>query len=139
MYTGSGASFTLNFKTGKRPSTLQLLSQDCATNISAHTYPVLTYDSPFIQIINDKEQSVSYAVRCNMTSLKRSNIYDQTDSTNSTIIVKFGARVDLLDSSNQSVSFLKNPVMLALNVTKSFNLSRSSVIIQCLRWAPSPS
>jgi hypothetical protein len=62
-----------------------------------------------------------------MTSLKRSNIYDQSSSTNSTIIVKFCARVDLLDSSNQSVSFLKNPVMLALNVTKSFNFSVANV------------
>jgi len=76
MYTSSGVYFTLNFKTGKHSSTLQILSQDCETNILALPYPVFTYESPVIQNINDKEQSVSYTVRCNVTSLKRSNIYD---------------------------------------------------------------
>jgi surface protein len=123
LYTSSGVLFTLNFKTGKHPMTLQLLAQDCATSIAALTFPVFTYETPVIQIINDKEQSVSYAVRCNITSLKRSNIYDQSNSTNSTLIGKFCARVDLLDASNNSVSFLKNPVILALNVTKSLNFS----------------
>jgi surface protein len=123
MYTSSGVSFTLNFKTGKFPSKLQLLSQDCTTNISALTYPVFAYDSPVVNAINAKEQSVSYAVRCNITSLKRSNIYDQSNSTNSTIVGNFCARVDLLDSSNNSVSFLKNPLLLGLNVTKGLNFS----------------
>jgi hypothetical protein len=122
-YTNSGVTFTLNFKTGKHSSTIQLLSQDCATNISALAYPVFSYESPIIQIINDQEQSVSYTVICNITSLKRSNIYDPSNSTNSTIIGKFCARVDLLDGYNQSVSFLKNPVMLALNVTKRLSFS----------------
>jgi hypothetical protein len=126
-YTSSGVSFTLNFKTGKHSSMLQLLSQDCATNISALTDPVFIYSNPVIQSINDNEQSVSYTVRCSITSLKTSNIYDQSNSTNSTIIGMFCARVDLLDSLNASVSFLKNPVMLALNVTKSFNFSVTDV------------
>jgi hypothetical protein len=129
MYTNSGLFFTLNFITGKRSSTLQLLSQDCTTNILALTYPVFTYESPVIQIINDTDQSVTYAVTCNITSLERSNIYDQSNSTNSTIIARFCARVDLLDSSNQSVSFFKNPLMLVLNVTKSLNFSVTNISI----------
>jgi hypothetical protein len=129
MYTNSGLSFTLNFNTGKRPSTLQLLSQDCTANIFALPYPVFTYKSPVVQIINDKNQSVTYAVRCNITSLLRSNIYDQSYSTNSTIIARFCARVDLLDSSNQSVSFFKNPLMLVLNITKSLNFSVTNISV----------
>jgi hypothetical protein len=108
---------------------LQLLSQDCTANIFALPYPVFTYKSPVVQIINDKNQSVTYAVRCNITSLLRSNIYDQSYSTNSTIIARFCARVDLLDSSNQSVSFFKNPLMLVLNITKSLNFSVTNISV----------
>ena len=45
------------------------------------------------------------------------------------MVGRFCARVDLLDSSNKSVSFLKNPVSLALNVTKSLNFSVTDVSV----------
>lgn len=76
-----------------------------------------------MQDIDMNTQSVSYAISGNLSSLKESNIYEASKSTNKTTVASFCARLDLLDESNKSVSFIKSPVELTLNLTKSLNFS----------------
>jgi hypothetical protein len=69
-----------------------------------------------MQDIDMNTQSVSYAISGNLSSLKESNIYEASKSTNKTTVASFCARLDLLDESNKSVE-------LTLNLTKSLNFS----------------
>jgi len=118
---GEDTSYFLNFTTGKHATRLSVFSSDCVTGVTPPG--VLSVGLPDIVSASTTSQDVAYPYSFNIASLAGSNVYTRASSSAPQAFLVFCARLDLLDNTNQSVSFLNGLVNITLDMSKLVNIT----------------
>jgi len=118
---GEDSSYFLNFTTGKHDTRLSVFASDCVTGVAPSG--VLSFGLPDIISASTTSQDVAYPYSFNIASLASSNVYNRTSSNAPQAFLVFCARLDLLDTTGQSVSFIQDLVNITLDMTKLVNFT----------------